>query len=374
MSPETKSFMARASTVREAAFDDYSQIAAVLLRNGLQPKSREAWEYLWRGNPAYQNLSNWPIGWVAENKKQEIVGYLGNIPLRYHFGGRELLAATGYGICADLPYRGDAGFMVKRYLRQKTLDFLVVSSANASSAKFNEAFRRPRVPAGDWSRSSFWITNYHGFVASAFKRHKWPGLLSYPASAALSLRDRLTRAQSWMRQKGCHVSTCFSFDERFDTFWEDLKQFHPNRLLNYRKRADLQWHFKYALAEKNLWVATIGDDSRLLAYGIFSRQDNPVIGLKRVGLVDFQALNNDTKLLVPLLSWALRRCQKEGIHMVEAMGFRPDKQVVIDSLFPRRRQLPSWSYFYQAFDKTLEQELHDPAVWDPSQYDGDSSL
>jgi len=75
-----------------------------------------------------------------------------------------------------------------------------------------------------------------------------------------------------------------------------------------------------------------------------------------------------------MLAWALRRCQEEGMHMLEAYGFRPDKQSVIDGLAPYRRRLPSWFYFYKTWDKKLGEELKDPQVWDPSHYDGDSSL
>jgi hypothetical protein len=85
-------------------------------------------------------------------------------------------------------------------------------------------------------------------------------------------------------------------------------------------------------------------------------------------------LSGDTQLLRPMLAWALRKCRNEGIHMMEAYGFRPDKQSVIDSLAPYRRRLPSWFYFYKTWDKNLGEQLKDPEVWDPSHFDGDSSL
>jgi len=47
---------------------------------------------------------------------------------------------------------------------------------------------------------------------------------------------------------------------------------------------------------------------------------------------------------------------------------------VIDQLAPYRRRLGSWSYFYAARSNPLQEELQDPAVWDPSLFDGDASL
>ena len=147
------------------------------------------------------------------------------------------------------------------------------------------------------------------------------------------------------------VQVCSNFDERFDTFWEELKRAYPERFLATRSREVLQWHFKYALARDKVWIVTAGD-SRINAYAIFSREDNAV-GSTRVRLADFQSLSPDSETLIPMLAWAFRRCQEEGIHMLEAFGFRPEKQQVIDSLRPYRRRLASWYYFYRARDKAL---------------------
>jgi hypothetical protein len=170
------------------------------------------------------------------------------------------------------------------------------------------------------------------------------------------------------------VQLCPSFDERFDQFWEELKRTYPNRLLATRSREVLQWHFKYALAANKLWILTISDKSRILACGIFRRQDNPRLNLTRIRLIDFQTVNSDNQLMTQMLAWALRRCQQDGIHMLEAYGFRPDKQRVIESLAPHRRPLPAWCFFYATFNKALKQKLQSPEVWDPSHFDGDESL
>jgi hypothetical protein len=364
---------AAAATIRLAVFDDYPGIAAVELRNGLRPKSRPDWEHLWAENPVCKRIPDWPIGWVAENERKEIVGYMGNIPFFCYFKGREIIASTVHAMTMDPPYRGVAGFFLRRYMRH-CADLIVVSSANEYSAKFDAIFRGASTPLGNWDQSIFWITNYRGFLASACARKGWPALLSYPAAAALSVRDRLAGAYSWTKRHSGEVGTCFEFDQRFDTFWQELKRAYPERLLTGRSSQDLQWHFKYALLEKRVWIATIEDHSRLLAYAIFLRQDKPDIQLKRVRLIDFQVLNGNHQLLAGMLSWAVRRCQQEGIHMLEAFSLSPDKQSVIDGLSPRRRRLPACLYFYVPTSKVKAEELQDPKVWDPSQYDGDGSL
>jgi hypothetical protein len=75
-----------------------------------------------------------------------------------------------------------------------------------------------------------------------------------------------------------------------------------------------------------------------------------------------------------MLAWAIGRCRREGIDMVESIGFRSDKESVISEIAPHKLKLTSWLYFYKTRDTSLAAGLCDPDVWDPSQFDGDASL
>jgi hypothetical protein len=98
------------------------------------------------------------------------------------------------------------------------------------------------------------------------------------------------------------------------------------------------------------------------------------LGLKRLRLIDFQSLDGKNELVVPMISQALKRCRHEGIHMLEIIGFGPEKQRIINSIAPHRRVLSSWLYFYKTSDHYLAKALQDPRSWDPSCLDGDASL
>src|SRR5580704_3540339 len=276
--PDTRPSPTSDVKIREAVLGDYDQIAALCARNGLDTSARQVWEHLWLCNPVFKQFSHWPCGWVADHNGV-IVGFLGNLPASYSFKGRELFGNCVYSTTLDPPYRGYAIMLIKRFLTWgHKIDCMVCNSANASSSKLIEGLRAGRVPTGDWGNSVFWITNYRGFLAIALERQGWPKFLAHPAAAALRLRDRLTKSSSWMSQT-CELKMCSSFDERFDAFWESLKQAYPNRLLANRSREILQWHFKYALEQKRVWVLTFEDQSRILAYAIFFRHDNREIKL-----------------------------------------------------------------------------------------------
>ena len=376
MATAIQPLISSAPQIREARLEDYAQITALVARSGLYTKGREQWEHLWVHNPVYKKLNGWAIGWVAENANQEIIGYVANLPLCVEFKGRELLTSCVSSIVVDSSHRGHGygNSLVQCLLNHKRTELVVGTTANAVSARLLQSCGFSRVPVGDWGHASFWITNYQGFVASVLSKRGWPRALSYPAAAALRLRDTFRHRDPWMRRNHCELLTCPSFDERFDKFWTELKRTHPERLLTNRSREVLQWHFKYPLEQGRVWIIAVGDDSRLLAYAIFRRRDVPEHGLKRMQLVDFQTIDGDVQVLTTMLAWALVRCRKKGIHMLEAFGFCPEKQAVIDAFAPHRRELPSWWYFYKPSNAALGQELQTPAVWDPTHLDGDTSL
>ena len=166
------------------------------------------------------------------------------------------------------------------------------------------------------------------------------------------------------------------FDDRFDYFWEELEGKRPGMLLAVRTREMLEWHFARAAARDQLWIATVHDGPRLISYAIFDRKDSvhPGFSLKRVRLVDFQSLDGSTVLLAPLLSWALKRCRSEGIHVLENVGRWLEKGEPMDRAAPYKRKLPVWTYCYRAHTPGLASSLRNPDAWVPSLYDGDASL
>jgi hypothetical protein len=231
------------------------------------------------------------------------------------------------------------------------------------------------VPVGVWDEAAFWVTDHRAFVKSFLKRQGKPfaSALSYPLSAALLLRERFTGTA--VSPGDVEVHACSNFDERFDDFWNELRRRHPHLLLAVRTREVMAWHFKNALADDRAWIATIIDGGRLIAYAVFDRRYKEHIGLHRVRLVDFQALDGSTELLPPIIAWALGKCRAEGIHMLESLGRWLEPGELLDVIAPYRRKLPgAWQYAYRANNAQLADQLRDRRAWAPSLFDGDASL
>jgi hypothetical protein len=360
---------------RRAQFGDYERIAALESRHGMRSRPRDQWTHLWTNNPAYREIPDWPAGWVFETDCGQIVGHIANVPLRYVFGGSMLMAATSGDLVVDAPYRLYAFRLLGHYLSQKNVSLFVDTTATATTSRAHETLHIPRVPAGAWDRSAFWITNYDGFMSSVLAKRRTPlrGLLAKAASVAFRMKDRTARRRlrAWARD---NIQYCSGFDERFDVFWQALQRRRPAVLLAERSRSVLDWHFRHALAAGRAWILTATAGNALTAYSVMIRDDRPAFGLKRMRLVDFQTLEANGAGLAPMIAAAFTRCQAEGIDMLEALGFAHEKKDIIDSLAPHHRSLPAWPYFYKANDGTLGEALRQPAVWDPSGFDGDASL
>lgn len=363
----------RAVRLREASCQDYVAIATLQSKYNLQVKSFEEWKHLWCNNPAYSEP--FAIGWVLEADKQTIVGYLGNIPLFYELDGRTLLASVAHSWVAESEYRSYSPLLLEQYFSQRNVDLFLNATVGSLASQAFAAFRSLPIPVGAWDRSAFWITNYQGFSANWLVMRKFPLVtsLSYVLGAGLLLKDKLSRKRVPSECKA-NLRQCTSIDSRFEEFWQVLRKRNSNVLMGIRSRQALQWHFGYALQQNNAWIVTADKGPDITGYAIFQRYDNPKLGLHRVRLVDFQTLDGNTALLEPMLYWALSKCRREGIHMLECIGLDAKKREVISRSSPHVRKLPCWLYYYKAREPNLAKKLGDPNVWDPSQFDGDASL
>jgi len=374
-----QSRLAKSPTLRETRFGDYAQIAALARKFGLGFEEEAVWQHLWTNNPAYREIQgNFPIGWVLEDAEGRIRGYLGNIPLNYELEGKRLLAAATRSWVVESAYRGYALLLLRPFYQQTNVDLFLGTSVNSQSGVASSLFKNVPVPVGAWDRSLFWITHARGFTDSFFTKKGWNFAkpYSYPVALGLSLRDRVRG--SGFRKSVCDpaVVSTENFDECFDDFWSELRKKKARLLLGMRDRTTLDWHFSFALRRKETWIYTLRAAGRMLGYAVFLRQERPQVGLNRVCLVDFQCLENEksSNFFMAALWSAFGRCRQESIHMLELIGLPPAFEANAELAAPHHRKLDSWMYFYKTNNAALASTLKSPTVWEPSLYDGDSSL
>jgi hypothetical protein len=366
---------AKGYKVREACFQDYEQIMALQGRYGLTVRGYEDWSRLWLGNPLYGRLkSRWPIGWVLEDPTGRIVGSIGNMPLPYEWDGEKITASSGISWVAEPAYRGPSLLLLDMLINQPGVDVYLNSTVTKAAQKAIEVSECRRVPVGVWDERGFWITNHRGFSASWLVKNGIgaANLLSYPVAVASWMNDRLRRREPL--QRSTSVEACSEFDNRFDEFWSELRRRRRNQLVGVRSSEVLNWHFGDSMRKKQLWIGVIPVHGKIAAFAVFDRRDNPQYRLKRMRLADYQSLDGTDELLGPLLSWALERCRRTGIHMFENVGRWLEKGELVARSAPYRSTLNAWSYYYRATNGQLAEPLRSPGAWWPTLFDGNASL
>ena len=363
--------------LRPTRLDDYAQLQHLESTYGLLTLDEHDWRAVWLDNPLRsQPGEKWPFGWVLEEDGGRIVGQLTNVPTRYTFGGRKLIAVTGRAWVVIPEHRGVALWLMDEYFNQPDVDLFINTTVNGLAVEAFTTFGSVRVPVGDWENAAFWITGYRGFAKAALrlKNIPLPGLLCHPSGVALRLKDKVCSRERPKITTAFAIDCIHTFDSRFDDFWEQYVRSDPKRLLCWRDSRTLTWHFAGPMRSGHLWIFIATLRNLLRAYCILKRQDHPQSGLTRMRLVDYQCLDPAEDHLPALLNAAIARCKAENIHTLEHVGCALPKMAAFDQYAPYRRKLPAWPFYYHAVDPELNATLGDPNVWDPSNFDGDARL
>lgn len=357
---------------REASFDDYAAIAELERANGLKSRPKAHWIRMWQGNPAYH--AGFPMGWVMEDEDTgKITGTISNIPLAYTLQGRSVLAATGRGWAVDPSVRAFAPLLFDEYLNQP-VDLLLSTTVNGLAEASHTICEQTRVPVGDWTQAAFRITNYSGFAASALRIKGLPELLRLPVACGLWAKDRVAGAAMPKAPSNTPVELHSDFSEAFDRFWEELVALKWNKLLAVRSRAALRWHFGPAIDSGAVRVLQVVEAGRMLGYCVLLRCDHEASGLLRYRVADAQWLTGDPRVAAALTHAAVETAVNDGVHVLETVGLNIPQTASFQQAAGYRRKLPAWSYFYHSNDAALMDALSAPSVWEPSSFDGDSSI
>lgn len=364
---QTASTQAAASLrpeIRPASFGDFDGIAAVEETAGLPPKSRRQWLHLWMDNPAFQELPEWPIGWVLEDPRGRIVGSIGNIPLFVHFAGRRYVSASACGWAVLPEYRPYSIRLLSEQLRQPLVDLHLTTTANEVASALYTRLGWSRPPVGQWDRTAVWVTGLASLLRGGFG-----------ADAPDSVRPSPPAATSFRSGSADYrIEWAHSFDGRFDDFWAALLRRRPQTLLAARSRAALEWHYRLAIEQNRLWLLTASLDARLTAFAAFVRRDSQSRSVSRLLLVDWQSLSVDPPLCSAMFRFALQSFRRERLHVLENPGCWIERPGFLGCRGILHRKFRSWSYLFSASHPGLRAALENPAAWHPTLYDGDATL
>jgi len=366
-------------TFREARITDCEAIGELKRRNGLLT---EQWEWLWDGNPAIAAFpAGFPAGWVIE-QGDNVVGYLGNVPMLYHLGGRVLLAAAARGFAVDLAFRSHSLKLAAAFLSQKNVHLLLNTSANVSTSKVFKALRASKIPQRDYDQAFIWVLHPVGFLTAFFQKRGLPrgvasvaGWAFAPALYAGIELGRRRPAAEGGEVKIIKVDPQHIAGE-FDEFWQRTLRARPDCLLAERSAAVLRWrHGHPGAAARQFSIFMARRNESMIGYATFTREDSPDIGLLRCSLVDLIAEDDDEAVIRHLLTAGYEHARDSGCHVLEIKGFPTRIRNCFSAAGrPYTRTLPSWEFWYKAVAPDLIQPLSQTDCWYGSSFDGDAGL
>lgn len=367
--------------IREARYSDCDAVGVLKKRNGLSVKwSADRWVGLWQENPAMPQDQAMPIGWVLEHEGR-IVGYLGNIPMYYHFQGKRLLAAAARGFVVDPEFRGHSIRLPAAFFSQKNVDLLLNTSANVAAGSVFQLCKAEKIPYPNYDKALFWVIDAQGFAYSALRKHGYgaapPVIARYVLGAAIYLEGMLRRRAPVRNTTTFEINVLepSSVGTEFDEFWRRTLVERPQCLLSERSARVLSWHFGHRAAiERRAKFVCAWRAGKLIGYAALTREDSENIELKRSRITDLIAEKDTPELIDALLNVAFWQARIDGSHILELIGFPEHIRAHFVDGRAYERQLSSWQFWYKAVAPGLSDSLKRKEAWYGCSYDGDASL
>lgn len=370
-------------TIREAVFADCAAVTTLQHRLGLrvsadEAENRRSWERLWQRNPAVRESAEpLPIGWVLEDGGR-VVGFVGNLSLRYRLGGDLLRVGTGRGWAIEKGYRTQTAELVRRYFEQPHADLLVITTASGAVERRLRDMGAEPLPQRHYDQVFYWVTDPAGFLSAALRKKKVePGtaaILARTGAPVLALFAALASRRPGRRVPGLEprVVPLADVGEEFDALWE-AKSRADRRLLAFRTAADLRWHFESIAEQGGLTLLACGRNGRLAGYAAVVRDRTPE-GLVRARIVDLFVDGDVPDVIDALLAAAFADSREHGAHVLELVGFPRHIRAHVARYRPLVRRFPGMPFYYKGLRPGLAGALAAEDAWYATMYDGDSSV
>ncbi len=366
--------------VRDATFDDAEEASRVLREVGLRlpaagAESRDHWARLWLRNPAVIGAkAPLSLGWALEDDCS-MVGFFGNVPLRYDWGDEQILVGNASQWGVQPAYRGETDRLCQRYFTQPNVGLLLVTTGIRATGRIFERYNGTRLPQPNYDEIHYWIVDATGFAEAALRKKnvsagpaRWFGRLVAPAVAI----GNIARARRLVSRIAVQIVTPSAIDESFDDLWRRKRAERP-RLLACRDGQWLRWHFADRPSTADTFIIT-ARDTALSGYVVVMRDDAPAIGLKRLKVVDILVAGDNPQTVRALMDAVVDLARGQLCHVVEFFGIPPELRAAVATSGPRQRRMPTWPAFYRALYPAIAKDLAHEANWYVTSYDGDTTL
>jgi hypothetical protein len=337
--------------IREVEEKDLTFLAEYLQENWCRINTtRETWfrrfDIWWTSNPAF--TSQVPKGWILENETK-IVGFIGNIPVKFLIRGQESIAAAAVLWYVDPSIRGLFSIrLFNEYLNQKNISLYLFDTRNDNLKRIlhKYMFEEIKLPA---SQTEYFIIinrkiNRKNVVAMA-RGFIFLGKIS----GVNDMWELLKRSGTFLRvylfkgpgiRSGIppgeknNISLCTTWDDSFARIWEPHQNI--NEITLSRDPKTLNWLYFTFIKPPNqriLIQSRRSGDNSLAGYLVFDifRKKPSDAGIMQ--LMDMCIENNDPHTLESLLAFAVEFGKQDNSALLGLWANNEETEAFFHSRF-----------------------------------------
>ncbi|HDR72324.1 MAG TPA: hypothetical protein ENN85_00165 [Methanoculleus sp.] len=338
-------------TVDEDELEDVAEFLS-LWHNHTPETWMQRFESWWKENPATTDTI--PRGWVLE-EGQEILGFIGNIPVPFQVAARKETAIAGTSWCTKPSARGLGSLrLVQTFTGQEGGAVLINTTPNEAAQKVYPKYGYQCILLPRGGVEYWYVRNYGGFLSLLDRHHltsqplrkvirgmKYP--LKYLSPAIEGFKDWSLPKPEDMELR---FTRCRECDDQFTGLWESHRT--PDAVTLYRDAETLNWlYFAKCVADKRHVIAChLAETGELVGYAAFDTLCADEQGGYLLQLKDVFVPVMDDRLLLLLLGHSFQLAKEMNADALSLWPADPTMQRVLRKYILTRRKV-SKPYFYK---------------------------
>ena len=365
--------MAGRAGIRQVHDGDRTAVNALLAEGGFKQRSAAGWSWLFEQNPALTPET--PPGWVLE-RDGAVVGYLGNHPVRYAWGERELRAVTCSAWYVRSDARAQSTELLTAWFRQRGAQVFVSTTANEASGPAYGLFKAKRPRGASFGTAWIWVAS-DAAVLRYGARTRLPGAVAglAPVAGVGGPMARLVRRVAGLghaprtRFHGTIDAIELSAVGRdFDLLWGTVRT--QGGLRVWRDATALRWSLADPDTASPPVVLAARVRGQLVGYVAGRRHEGGAVDLPQLRVLDLVVHPEHTAAAPALIRGLVEQARALGLGLVYCAPGGEELAGLLEGTRPRVVTRPHGAHFIRT--RRLK-DLPDPAEghWQATPLDGD---
>ena len=304
--------------------DKIEQIIIFLANFENQKRGEDFWrrrlKFWWEDNPCYN--SNFCRGWILVENKENIVGFLGNIPLWFLVNGEAKLVnnATTWMVLNE--YRSYSILLFQEIIKNSNSTILFDTTPNPKVEKVLNFFNFNKLDVG---KATVIPINIARQTTNKYLKKIRP--IVPLLNVFISVFNKLFLSHS--KKFNCKIITSDEISIYFDDLWNKTKQNFSNTLI--RDSKTIRWYFDNQHSFEKVLICCF-EDEEMIGYGIFKIRGNSMV------LVDFWSVRMNFDILKSIAKEAFYHCKKINIKWLYFIHFNNHIKKMFEKLYPYEKK------------------------------------